>query len=197
MWLLQPSFVCSRSLWWCCINKSKNCDRQMLNENGGTGIMELDNNVWSRAETGTMKNVPNLSPLSSCALSASSILSLSTPLLVKTKLPICRRISSFVLKSILCLCAKGCPVRAKMFLICRTWPFLFFWNSSLYSFFVAEDQVCSLAKSPSLISYWFHFYSECSKFVSEWLSILFSKSLLICRSCTVFLFSDMFLICRT
>ena len=92
----------------------------MLNENGWTGNMELDNNVWSRAGTGTMKNVPNLSPLSSCALSASSILSLSTPLLVKTKLPICRRISSFVLKSILCLCAKGCPVLATMFLICRT-----------------------------------------------------------------------------
>ena len=63
----------------------------MLNENGETGNMEVDNNVWSRAGTGTMKNVPNLSPLSSCALSASSILSLSTPLLVKTKLPICRR----------------------------------------------------------------------------------------------------------
>lgn len=35
----------------------------MLNENGGTGNMELDNNVWSRAGTGTMKNVPNLSHL--------------------------------------------------------------------------------------------------------------------------------------
>ncbi len=127
----------------------------MLNENGGTGNMELDNNVWSRAGTGTMKNVPNLSPLSSCALSASSILSLSTPLLVKTKLPICRRISSFVLKFILCLCAKGCPVRAKIFLICRRRPSLFFSEITLIdlilvSFLLRMLQICVLMTFNSL-----------------------------------------------